>query len=85
MLHGAVSLLHACCNRRVPMSLSAMHPAEEKLKAFLEELKAAGIAYEAGKHTERVYDCALIVISPGVPSSAPVVLEAQKRGNKNYE
>ncbi|MFZ1978404.1 MAG: UDP-N-acetylmuramoyl-L-alanine--D-glutamate ligase, partial [Bacteroidota bacterium] len=54
----------------------------EKLQASFVDLKAAGIAYEAGKHSERVYDCALMVVSPGVPSNAPVVLEAQKRGKK---
>ncbi|MGB2868730.1 MAG: UDP-N-acetylmuramoyl-L-alanine--D-glutamate ligase [Bacteroidota bacterium] len=53
---------------------------EEKLKSFLPALKSQKIAYETGGHTSRVYDCSLMVISPGVPSNAPVVLEAQKRG-----
>lgn len=55
---------------------------EAKLAPHLPQLRAAGIAYELGGHTDRVYDCSLMVISPGVPSTAPVVLEAQRRGIK---
>jgi len=55
---------------------------ESKLASHLTGLKAAGIAFETGGHTARVYDCSLMVISPGVPSNAPVVAEAQKRGIK---
>lgn len=54
--------------------------AEEKLRLHIPLLKSAGIPYELGGHSERVYDCSLMVISPGVPSNAPVVLEATKRG-----
>jgi len=53
---------------------------EEKLKSQIPTLRSAQIAYEAGGHSDRVYDCSLMVISPGVPSNAPVVVEAQKRG-----
>ncbi len=51
----------------------------EKLQSQIFALNSNGIEYEAGAHSDRVYDCELIVISPGVPSNAPVVLEAQKR------
>lgn len=51
----------------------------EKLSESVAELRAAGIAYETGNHSERVFDCSLMVLSPGVPSDAAVVLEAQKR------
>jgi UDP-N-acetylmuramoylalanine--D-glutamate ligase len=44
------------------------------------ELRSAGIECEFGGHSEKVYECSLMVISPGVPTNAPVVLEAQKRG-----
>ena len=43
-------------------------------------LSEENIPYEVGSHSNRVYDCSLMVISPGVPSNAPVVVEAQKRG-----
>lgn len=44
------------------------------------ELRTEKIECEFGGHTERVFDCSLMVISPGVPTNAPVVSEAQKRG-----
>jgi UDP-N-acetylmuramoylalanine--D-glutamate ligase len=53
---------------------------ESKLISHISFLKSAGIEYETGAHSERVYDCSLIVLSPGVASSAPVVLEARRRG-----
>jgi UDP-N-acetylmuramoylalanine--D-glutamate ligase len=52
----------------------------EKLKTEAQMLHELGIVYELGGHSDRVYDCSLIAISPGVPSNAPVVLEARKRG-----
>lgn len=52
----------------------------EKLQPTTAELESAGIELEIGSHSERVYDCSLMVISPGVPSNAPVVLEARRRG-----
>jgi UDP-N-acetylmuramoylalanine--D-glutamate ligase len=61
--------------------VSDIAPAE-KLQSQITELKSDGIKYEVGKHSDRVYECELMVISPGVPSNAPVVLEAQKRSIK---
>jgi len=51
-----------------------------KLAKNIAELKKENISYEAGSHSGRVFDCSLMVLSPGVPSDAPVVLEAKKRG-----
>ncbi len=51
-----------------------------KLEKGIAELRAEKIEFETGQHTERVFDCSLIVLSPGVPSATPVVLEAKKRG-----
>ncbi len=45
-------------------------------------LKEEEILFENGSHSDKVYDCSLMVISPGVPSNAPVVVEAQKRSIK---
>ncbi len=56
--------------------------APEGLAAETAVLKAEGIQFETGDHSERVYDCSLMVISPGVPSDAPVVVEAQRRSIK---
>ncbi len=43
-------------------------------------LAGSRVAYEAGGHSERVFDADLIVASPGVPSHAPVMKEARRRG-----
>jgi len=51
----------------------------DKLQSSIPNLQSEKIDYEIGKHTDRVYECELMVLSPGVPSNAPVVLEAQKR------
>jgi UDP-N-acetylmuramoylalanine--D-glutamate ligase len=52
----------------------------EKLKSQISTLNSLQIPFEVSGHTDRVYDCSLMVISPGVPSNAPAVVEAQKRG-----
>ena len=51
-----------------------------KLGKSISELQKENIPFEAGSHSERVFDCSLMVLSPGVPSDTPVVLEAKKRG-----
>jgi UDP-N-acetylmuramoylalanine--D-glutamate ligase len=55
---------------------------KENLESEIAKLVADEIPYETNRHTERVYDCSLCVISPGVPSNAQVVVEAQKRNIK---
>lgn len=40
----------------------------------------AAIPYEAGGHSERVYDAALCIVSPGIPGAAPVIVEFERRG-----
>ncbi len=51
-----------------------------KLSEELARLRALGIPAETGSHTQRVLDADLIVLSPGVPSSLPVLREAASRG-----
>ncbi|MHB1049169.1 MAG: UDP-N-acetylmuramoyl-L-alanine--D-glutamate ligase [Bacteroidota bacterium] len=51
----------------------------ERTRKHVAELASEGIAGEFGGHTEKVYDCSIMVISPGVPTNAPVVLEARHR------
>jgi UDP-N-acetylmuramoylalanine--D-glutamate ligase len=55
---------------------------EKKLGPYLDELRTLGVRFETGTHSNRVYDCSLLVISPGVPSNAPVVREAAAKGIK---
>jgi len=62
----------------VKVFVSDFGKSERTLKN-IEELRSENIECEFGGHSERVYDCSLMVISPGVPTNAPVVLEAIKR------
>ena len=43
----------------------------DKLNSSIPNLQSENIEYEVGGHSNRVYDCDLMVISPGVPSNAP--------------
>ena len=43
-------------------------------------LRDSGITLEAGGHTDAVYESDLIIVSPGVPPSHPIRLEAPRRG-----
>ncbi|HTP80427.1 MAG TPA: UDP-N-acetylmuramoyl-L-alanine--D-glutamate ligase [Bacteroidota bacterium] len=54
--------------------------AEPALGPYLDELKKTQIPFEVGGHSLRVFDASLVVVSPGVPSNAPVVTEARTRG-----
>lgn len=49
----------------------------EKLTSVLEILKTSNIEFEIGEHSEKVYECDLMVVSPGVPSDAEVLKNAQ--------
>lgn len=42
-------------------------------KRFIEKLERQRIDFEVNGHTERVFECDFAVISPGVPSHAPIV------------
>ena len=55
---------------------------EQQLSDFIEVLKKENISYEIGGHSDKVYNCDLIVVSPGVPSDSKIILEAAKRGLK---
>jgi len=55
---------------------------DETLKEFFEELKNESIEFEIGGHSDSVYDCSLMVVSPGVPIDAPVLIKARQKGIK---
>jgi UDP-N-acetylmuramoylalanine--D-glutamate ligase len=61
--------------------LSDRAPAE-KLAETVEALTRAGIEFETGGNTDRAIDVDAVVLSPGVPSDAPIVREALKRGKQ---
>ncbi len=52
---------------------------EAALAKNIKALIDAGIDYETGGHSDKVYDCDLMVVSPGVPSDAKVIVEAKVR------
>jgi UDP-N-acetylmuramoylalanine--D-glutamate ligase len=55
---------------------------DEQLNEYLVQLKKENIPYEIGGHSEKVFFCDLIVVSPGVPSDAKIIQEARKNGKK---
>jgi UDP-N-acetylmuramoylalanine--D-glutamate ligase len=64
--------------QRAEVFLSELAPSE-KMPGAREKLEAHEIPCEFGKHTSRVFDADVIVLSPGVPSDAAVVREALAR------
>jgi len=56
--------------------------APDKLREVGERLAAAGIEFEAGANSEKVFDCDLMIVSPGVPMEAKVLVDAADRGIK---
>lgn len=66
-------------HREIQVFISDACPAE-KLEAMLARGRCNHLPHEAGGHTERVLEADVIVISPGVPSDLPILLEARRRG-----
>ncbi len=58
--------------------LSDMGAIEPRYAAILDR---HGIAYEQGCHSpERIFDAAMVVKSPGIPETAPIIKELRARG-----
>jgi len=55
---------------------------EIKLKSFLDELRKERIEYETGGHSDRVFDCNTMIVSPGVPLNAPILKKATEKNIK---
>jgi UDP-N-acetylmuramoylalanine--D-glutamate ligase len=55
-----------------------------KLEENLRMLKAEEIEYEFGGHSDRVFDCDYIIVSPGVPSGSKVIQKALSRNIPVY-
>ena len=51
---------------------------ELKLKDSVAELRKEGIDFETGKHSDKVFNCDLMIVSPGVPNNASVVIKARE-------
>lgn len=54
----------------------------EKMGDAVSILETENIPCEFGQHSEKVYNADLVIISPGIPSNVPVVVELKKRGIK---
>jgi len=55
---------------------------EKKLEKQLKTLKKLGVEFETGMNSEKVYDCDLMVVSPGVPSDSKVIMTAKEKNIK---
>lgn len=73
---GAARLLRS---RGARVLVSDQRPAEQ-LDEEARGLEHLGIALETGGHSDQALECSLLVLSPGVPGDAPVVMEALRRG-----
>lgn len=52
----------------------------EKLKKSVDQMISENIMFECGEHSPKVFDCDFIITSPGVPSSAEVLMRAKQKG-----
>jgi UDP-N-acetylmuramoylalanine--D-glutamate ligase len=66
-------------DRGASVFVSDKAPAD-KLKQAADELEQMHIPFELGSNTGRVLEASVLVLSPGVPSSVPIVREAVARG-----
>ncbi len=55
---------------------------EEKIKESLIQLKKENIDFEFGGHSDKLYDAALMIVSPGVPNDSEVLSKARQKGIK---
>lgn len=55
---------------------------KEKLFNSISVFSAEGIDFEYGAHSEKVFDCDIMITSPGVPSNSPVLTQAREKGIK---
>lgn len=61
--------------------VSELSPKEKLAQNFL-LLEMIDVPYETGGHTDKVFDCDLMIVSPGIPENAPVIIESRKKGIK---
>ncbi|MBI4418441.1 MAG: UDP-N-acetylmuramoyl-L-alanine--D-glutamate ligase, partial [Ignavibacteriales bacterium] len=73
---GVAKLLRS---RGASVFVSDQRPLDQ-LDEEAKDLATLGIELEAGGHSGRTLKCSLMVVSPGVPSEAPVVHDAIQRG-----
>jgi UDP-N-acetylmuramoylalanine--D-glutamate ligase len=73
---AAARLLHRKGVSVFLTELSAVSAFREASRVLQEEQ----VPHEFGQHSARVFAADIVVVSPGVPSEAPVIVEAERRG-----
>jgi UDP-N-acetylmuramoylalanine--D-glutamate ligase len=58
--------------------------AGEIAESFASALDGVGVAYESNGHSGRALDADFLVVSPGVPTSTPLVQDVLRRGRAVY-
>ncbi len=53
---------------------------ESKLQTALDSRGLGHMDHESVEHTDKVLDCEVIILSPGVPSDLPILERARGRG-----
>lgn len=53
--------------------------ADEKVKKSIETLKNLGINYEIGGHSSKVFECDLMIVSPGVPLDSEIIKTSKQK------
>lgn len=54
----------------------------EKVRKSVEALDSLNINYETGIHSQKVYECDLMIVSPGVPLDSEVIKTAREKNIK---
>ncbi len=52
----------------------------DTIQENLKSLESIGISGELGSYTDKIYNCDLMVISPGIAADSQIIIEAKKRG-----
>ncbi|MBR9978760.1 MAG: UDP-N-acetylmuramoyl-L-alanine--D-glutamate ligase [Bacteroidetes bacterium] len=73
---AAARLLH---RKGVSVFLTELSPAS-KFEEAARILREEQVPHEFGQHSARVFAADIVVVSPGIPSEAPVIVEAERRG-----
>ncbi len=60
--------------------VSDLQPAERLARTLADAGLPADLAFEGGGHTDRVLAADFIVLSPGVPTTIPILQKAQEKG-----
>jgi UDP-N-acetylmuramoylalanine--D-glutamate ligase len=62
--------------------LSDINPQNKIKDEFVREITESGIDAEFGKHSDRVFESDVIVVSPGVPQNSEVIVKSISLGKK---